>query len=206
MSSRTLGVFSMYLVHMLMLYVSSSPLVVMSQSQVSRSDDLDLAQVLVKFTKEINETGGDQSLNKVLANYTKIFLEHVPDIAKLNKNANLDKLRNHGLLKMLNSKPVGPGNDCNYSQYHESKVSQYRSCPIQWNTTRRQDTFPFERPVANCVCQACIQTVLGKETPKCQPVFTLVPAMVKVSSPNNNSISKWRFVLEQISVGCECVL
>ncbi len=79
-------------------------------------------------------------------------------------------------------------------------------CPWHWLIAKREDRFPFQRPMAKCNCQKCnAKTIFDSnriQLSRCNPSFTLMPTLVREKVVDDNEI--WGFYLEEVATSCVC--
>ncbi|RNA40432.1 hypothetical protein BpHYR1_013650 [Brachionus plicatilis] len=73
-------------------------------------------------------------------------------------------------------------------------------CPYHYELKFRRELFPHRRVFTVCNCKQC--QIVGyklSEITKCQPISIPMPALKKEKD-------RWKFIIEEVPVACECVL
>ncbi|CAF1018023.1 unnamed protein product [Brachionus calyciflorus] len=74
------------------------------------------------------------------------------------------------------------------------------TCPWHIELRFRKNVYPHMRAFAKCNCEKCLDPIndfLSLE--KCEPVYTLMPALINVKS-------KWNFIMEYVPTACHCIV
>jgi hypothetical protein len=86
----------------------------------------------------------------------------------------------------------------------EKSKNGFKICDWTWTISKRENRYPFIRPIALCSNKKCELNIDTIYESKCSSTFSLMPSLYREEL--TNSIEKWVFYLEEVPIACECII
>jgi hypothetical protein len=144
----------------------------------------------------------EQLDNLLVENYKHVLknikegIDIYPFVQEKHKNLILDASKNVFITNQTHGDTA-----CSKIQttWHQYEVS---TCPHHYVDVLRQDRYPYQIKHAICNCVKCLG--IKSLFSRCVPINVAKPVLLK-NSCRANGIFEWRFAMELIPIGCNCV-